>query len=117
MFYQYLALGTHAATVQTCPRASCVPAMSHVTQPCCVPVTADNASIVSFECGICQDFVQRADIIQCEVKESACVGNVCLDCALECPYCDNLCCASCWFEFDADDMERQSCCLACAVDM
>ena len=89
--------------------------MSHVVQPYCVPVLTDHFNVI-IECGICQDSVQREDIVECEVKESACVGNVCMDCVLECPYCDNLCCASCWFEFDADDMDRQSCCLACAVD-
>ena len=67
-------------------------------------------------CLVCSAAVPTSYTVNCDVREAGCLHFTCLDCAQECPYCDAVCCVGCWFPFDEDDMEVQSCCLVCAVE-
>ena len=67
-------------------------------------------------CLVCSAAVPTSYTVNCDVREAGCLHFTCLDCAQECPYCDAVCCVGCWFPFDEDDMDVQSCCLVCAVE-
>ena len=67
-------------------------------------------------CLVCSAAVPTSYTVNCDVRESGCLHFTCFDCAQECPYCDAVCCVGCWFPFDEDDMDIQSCCLVCAVE-